>query len=457
MGVNPENSSLHLQTLEEMLEPSQIQPWQTLEPTQAALFNRTVASNSHGIGIVYPTTQAALAAVLAHANRQHWQILPLGAGSKLDWGGTVGGKNLGDSGEPESTRPLLGVSTVRLNQLIEHAIGDLTITVEAGRRYADLQATLAQAGQFLAIDPTYPDQATIGGIVATADTGSLRQRYHSVRDMLLGVSFVRADGQAVKAGGRVVKNVAGYDLMKLLTGSYGTLGVITQVTFRVYPLPESSQTLGLRGDAGAIARATQTLLSSALTPTSVDLLSASIVQALGMGRGMGLLIRFQSIAPSVQEQANRMLDVGRTLGLVGSSYSQATEENLWQQLREQMTLTDREGDVTCKIGVEPSAAVAVLNQLETLTGDRGFGQIYAGCGLGRLLLRGPVQPESLLKLRTLCQANSGFLSILQAPSDLKQTVDIWGYSGDALLLMRKLKQQFDPDALLSPHRFVGGL
>jgi glycolate oxidase FAD binding subunit len=122
-----------------------------------------------------------------------------------------------------------------MQQLIEHAVGDLTVTVEAGMQFAHLQAQLAKLGQFLALDPDFPQSATMGGIVATASTGSLRQRYGSVRDQLLGINFVRADGQVASAGGRVVKNVAGYDLMKLFTGAYGTLGAISSVTFRVHP------------------------------------------------------------------------------------------------------------------------------------------------------------------------------------------------------------------------------
>ncbi|MBC7972007.1 MAG: FAD-binding oxidoreductase [Verrucomicrobia bacterium] len=445
MGMSSAETPTDRPTLESTLKTLDRQTWDALPLTQKALIDRAVAPGTTVSGIAYPSTPEALAAVMAESDRPH--VLPCGAGSKLDWGGLVR--------RSKTETSLLVVSTERLKRLIDHAVGDLTVTVEAGMRFADLQTTLAQAGQCLAIDPTYPEYATIGGIVATADTGSLRQRYNSVRDMLLGLSFVRADGKLAKAGGRVVKNVAGYDLMKLFTGSYGTLGIITQVTFRVYPLPEASQTVVLSGDVSAIAQATQTLLSSALTPASADVLSASVVAALELGKGPALAIRLQSILPSVQEQAQRMVEVGQALSLTSACFTERDDVTLWQRLQESMTATHQAEAITCKIGIRPSEAVALLTTIDTLAIAPWSGQIHAASGLGRLVLDASTPPETLLKMRSFCQTNGGFLSLLQAPVALKQAIEVWGYSGNALTLMRQLKQQFDPDGRLSPHRFVG--
>ncbi|MEO1070577.1 MAG: FAD-binding oxidoreductase, partial [Cyanobacteria bacterium J06638_6] len=203
--------------------------------------------------IVYPTTEAELAAVMACAHEHRWRVLPSGSGSKLTWGGVGNGVDL-------------VVSTARLNQVIDHAVGDMTLTAQAGVKLSELVPRLAQHDQFLAVDPAYPDRATLGGIVATADTGSLRQRYGGLRDMLIGISFVRYDGAIAKAGGRVVKNVAGYDLMKLMTGSYGTLGIISQLTFRLYPGQDVSKTVATTGSATAVAALVSTLRLSPLTP-----------------------------------------------------------------------------------------------------------------------------------------------------------------------------------------------
>lgn len=382
-------------------------------------------------GVVYPRTPEQLAQVMAAAHRQRWRVLPCGSGSKLGWGGLASNIDL-------------VISTERLNHLVDHAVGDLTVTVEAGMKFADLQTTLASQGQFLALDPFAPAQATIGGIVATADTGSWRQRYGGVRDQLLGITFVRADGQIAKAGGRVVKNVAGYDLMKLFTGSYGTLGILTQMTFRVYPQPATSGTVVLTGAAADIDQARATLMSSALTPTAADLLSTQLVSSLGLGKGMGLIARFQSIAESTLEQANILLHIGKNHALNGTIYTANEEVDFWGKWRS-LIHDNATKAVTCKIGVLPTAAVKVLSQVS-------FGLIHMSSGLGWLRL----DEQQVLEMRSLCAENGGFLSILASPVTVKQS-DVWGYSGNGLAVMRQIKQEFDPNNLLSPGRFVGGM
>ena len=268
-----------------------------------------------------------------------------------------------------------------------------------------------------------------------------------MRDQLLGITFIRADGQIAKAGGRVVKNVAGYDLMKLFTGAYGTLGIISQVTFRVYPIPESSGTVILTGKPEAISQAVRTLQSSELTPTQADLLSTKLVSSLDLGTGIGLIARFQSVSESVQEQSKRLLIIGEKLGLHGVIYAENQEADLWQRLPEQIYLPVTESTITCKIGVLPTAAVEILNQIEV-------GLIHISSGLGLVRLE---KSEQILPLRNLCQANSGFLSILSAPVEVKLKFDVWGYTGNSLDVMRDIKKQFDGNCILNPGRFVGGI
>ena len=396
---------------------------------------------------VYPNTQEELAAVIAWARNNRWGVLPTGSGSKLDWGGLV---KL-DPARPPGAGAIVAVSTARLNRLVEHAVGDLTVTAEAGMKFADLQQILAAAGQFLPIDPAYPQQATLGGIVATADAGSLRHRYRGVRDLLLGMTFVRSDGKIAVAGGRVVKNVAGYDLMKLFTGAYGTLGVISQVTFRVYPLPESSGTVVLTGEVNALSQTAQILLSSALTPSAMDLLSPQLVAKLGLGKGTGLIVRFQSIAPSVKQQSARLLEVGEKLGLQGTSCSENDDRQLWQRLPETMWDSGTKSAIICKIGIRQSEAVTAINELPVQDA-----LIHAGSGLGVLRFE-TATADTLLQVRRGCEAKGGFLTVLAAPADIKQQLDVWGYNGSAIDLMRRIKQQFDPENLLSPHRFISGI
>ena len=408
--------------------------WENLTPTQKQNLQRSIDSKSHPSCVVYPHSQAELAAVITTANSHQWRVLTWGSGSKINWGGLA--ENID-----------IIVSTEHINQLIEHAVGDLTVTVEAGMKFAQIQEILAKSGQTLALDPAAPELATIGGIVATADTGSLRQRYGGVRDQLLGITFIRADGEIAKAGGRVVKNVAGYDLMKLFTGAYGTLGIISQVTFRVYPIPESSGTVILTGKPEAISQAARTLHGSELTPTQADLLSNKLLTNLDLGTGIGLIARFQSISESVQEQSKRLLLIGEKLGLQGVIYSGNQEIDLWQQLPKQIYDHLTESTITCKIGVLPTAAVEILNYMEV-------GLIHISSGLGLVRLE---KEEEILPLRSLCQANSGFLSVLSAPVEFKKRFDVWGYNGNGLAVMRGIKEQFDGNFILSPGRFVGGI
>jgi glycolate oxidase FAD binding subunit len=392
--------------------------------------------------MAHPPTVAALGELVACAQANRWPILPVGAGSKLHWG--------------PPGRAAIAVSLAQLNRVIDHAAGDLTVTAEAGVRLADLQQQLGRSRQGLAIAPHYADRATLGGIVATADSGSSRQRYGGVRDMLIGISFVRADGQLAKAGGRVVKNVAGYDLMKLLTGAYGTLGLITQVTFRLYPLPDTSETLVLTGDAAAIATVLGQIRQSSLSPVALDVVSQTWVSALGLGQGMGLLVRLQSMPVSVAQQSAQVLALAAAAGLTWDRLEQDADASLWQRLQEKWDDSAAPAAIACKIGVLPAQAVTTLDALQQQW-PTGLGLIHAGSGLGWLGgTADSITATGIAQVRSLCTAQGGFLTLLSAPPSWT-ALNRWGYGGNALPQMQAIKAQFDPHHLLNPGRFVGGL
>ncbi|MDE5107384.1 MAG: FAD-binding oxidoreductase [Trichodesmium sp. St17_bin3_1_1] len=441
-----QTNRFNIQELETIVGKYNISLWENIDQSKKQQLSQAIAPDNTINCIIYPETQAQLSDVVACCAQNNWVILPCGSGSKLHWGGLV-------KVDPTTHyQEIIVVSCDRLNGLIEHAVGDLTVTVEPGIKYAELQATLAKTGQFLAIDPAYPETATLGGIIATADTGSLRQRYRGVRDMLLGISLVRSDGKIAKAGGRVVKNVAGYDLMKLFTGSYGTLGIISQVTLRVYPIQEASGTVVLVGERDHIAKATQTLLSSALTPVAVELLSTNLVKELDLGKAVGLIVRFQTVIGSVEEQLQKLLEVGNSLGLNCIRYCDY-EVELWNKLKQKIWHSHRKTEIICKIGVMPNQAVETLNQVALET---GLGLIHAGSGLGELHFNS-VNPETILELRQWCESIGGFLTVLAAPLEIKQKLDVWGYNQNGLDMMRRIKQKFDPQNILNPHSFVGGI
>ncbi len=407
--------------------------------------------------VVYPQTIADLSGAIALAHQHRLRVLPCGNATKLDWGGLV-------------SRADVVISTSRLNQIIEHCVGDLTVTVEAGVKYQDLQAVLAKQGQFLAIDPPYKSGATIGGIVATGGAGSLRHRYNSVRDMCLGIEFVRSDGEIVKAGGRVVKNVAGYDLMKLLTGSFGTLGVVSSVTFRLYPLPEYTQVVVITGTSEAIAQAQQRISTSVLTPTACDLLSASVVSHLAIsplnsGENIGLAMQFSSLKASVIEQCDRVTKLAEELNLqvqIITEYQefwQLLEFLMWREDLRNLPKSDPNHHIVCKVGVLPSAAVSMMEQCEQIFSNLShYLQIHLGSGLGLLRVEHSTEQdftaiaEQIAKTRLIAESQGGFLTILEAPHALKFNQNVWGYAGNAGDLMHKLQLEFDPRGLLSPDR-----
>jgi glycolate oxidase FAD binding subunit len=380
-----------------------------------------------------PTTTAELAELVTSASQDRSPLIVTGNSSKLEWGGIVSGaKSI--------------VSTQKLDRLIAHAVGDLTVTVEAGMKFARLQSILATAGQFLPLDPAYPDRATIGGIVATADTGSLRHRYGGVRDLLLGMSFIRADGKIAKAGGRVVKNVAGYDMMKLFTGSYCTLGILTEVTFRVYPLPSNTGTVILTGSINWLAQVAKILLASTLTPISVDVLSTAFSRHLEISNTPSLVVKFATIPESIAEQSAQLLSIAKGLGLKGGSWQGEQAEQLWSGIQ-----TGIWGDapIGCKLGVRSTAAVDTIELLDRSTENNAKGVIHLSSGIGACALN---DAKCITPLRSHCEAAGGFLSVLQAPEAVKQKIDVWGYRGNAVPLMREIKQQFDPLDLLNPGR-----
>ena len=436
------------QTLETIVGSEGICPWEQLDSSLKQQLLQSVTPKDDPSPpvrcVVYPNTQDALAEVMACAHQHRWRVLPCGSGSQLSWGGLAVGADV-------------AISTQRLNRLLDHAVGDLTFTAEAGMKWVDVQTYLDPKQQFLALDPTYPKAATLGGMVATADAGSLRQRYGSIRDMLLGISFVRSDGQIAKAGGRVVKNVAGYDLMKLLTGSYGSLGMISQVTFRLYPRLPASRTVVITGTRNAIAATAQAVRSSSLSPVALDLLSTSLASDLQLGTEMALIARFQSIPESVEEQCHRLTEMVALQSLTVTELVDAEETALWQRLKVAMAPPLTEVDILCKIGVLPAQAADWLADLPQQQ-PQARALIHSGSGLGRLYLpSGKDLVPTIQSLRSQCQTSGGFLTLLQAAPSVKQQVDVWGYTGNAFALMEKLKHQFDPLGLLSPQRFVGGL
>lgn len=414
-------------------------PEDLAEPWRGTL-RAAIATATLPACIAYPQTPDELAEVVTCAHQNQWRILPCGHGSKLTWGALVFGVDL-------------VISTQHLDQVVEHAAGDLTVTAQAGVSFAALQSQLRQTRQFLAIDPAYPDQATLGGIVATRDAGALRQRFGGIRDMLIGVSFVRYDGQLAKAGGRVVKNVAGYDLMKLMTGSFGTLGILTQLTWRTYPQQAASQTVVLTGEADSIQQVTAAVLESSLTPVAMDVLSPGL--ATGVPSDVwALALQFQSIEAGVAEQVERLQAIAHPHPVVSQILTDQADADFWPALNRTLFPPQIPAIALCKIGILPARAVDLLTFLDkTLAPATWQARIHAASGIGTLRLNVERNTVSQVQqVRARCQAASGYLTLLEAPPEWKAQLDPWGIDPATRMMMTRLQEKFDPHSRLSPGR-----
>lgn len=410
--------------------------------------------------VCFPASIDEVSAALALAERERVAVIPWGSGSKIGLGSI-----------PKAADMVL--CTRRLNRVLEHTPADLTVTVQAGIGLAELQHVLAAESQFLALDPPFGERATVGGILAANASGPRRLRYGTARDLLLGIKVVHADGQATKAGGKVVKNVAGYDLSKLYIGSLGTLGVILEASFRLHPLPERQATLwaSFASPAPAMGTANQ-LLRSSLGPSALELLSPGACAQVGAGAieppGCVLLVGFEGFRRAVARQLSDGERLLREAGATGATAWEGAEERaLWAKVREYPTLAAAGASAAlCKVAVPVSRLAALFSQAAQEAQDyRLKGAMVAHAGSGVVYLSLPNTGEcglegtasAIARLRSLAQGWGGSLVVECGPPELKESVGVWGEPGPAFHLMRALKDRFDPHGTLNPGRFVGGI
>jgi glycolate oxidase FAD binding subunit len=356
-----------------------------------------------------------------------------------------------DLGNPPRDLDLI-VSTTRMNEVIEHTPGDQVVRIQAGLKLQDLQEQLAGADQMLGIDPPETRAgATVGGIVAANSSGPRRYSYGTVRDLIIGITVVLPDGTIAKAGGKVVKNVAGYDLSKLFTGSLGTLGVIATCNFRLHPKPEAARTVAVElSDTLSAGQAAQAIVHAQLVPSAVEL-HWSEEQKL-------LSVLIEGIPPGVEAQAE-------------------TASYLLKGFGEVRTLSDEEvGDlgpldppgvgneeVAIQISAPPAELTGVLDSAlgaterkgvtPRITGHAGTGTTYVALSGGDEEARVQVVEE----LREIWVRRGGSVVVRQASPSIKSRLEAWGPAGDYLGLLRRVKDKFDPGGNLNPGRFVGGI
>jgi glycolate oxidase FAD binding subunit len=357
-----------------------------------------------------PTSVERLSEMLATASADGRTVGVRGAGSKETWGAL-------------GAQPDVTLSTRGLDRIVEHAAGDLVITVGAGAALADVQRTVAAEGQWLALDPPEPG-ATVGGVVATAASGPRRLRYGTPRDLLIGITVVLADGTVARSGGKVVKNVAGYDLGKLFTGSFGTLGVIAECTFRLHPRPPALRVVRTATDDpyGAL----RAVMKTGAEPTAA------------VWDGSGLTTLFESIESAAQQQADW------AAAAIGGDISTALPADFGARPWDGASAGVK---VTHRLGATREAIAAIDRALPSARIS-----LQAGCGVV-LVGIDPADLAGLAALRTSIAAFDGQVVVVSAPDQVRRDLDVWG-PARGLAVMQRIKDQFDPDGLMCPGRFV---
>src|SRR6266576_712227 len=385
--------------------------------------------------VIEAGTESEIAEILRLSNAAGLAVIPRGGRTKLGWG------------NPPARADLV-LSTARLNEIIEHAWADLTVTVEAGCTIQRLQETLAQHGQRLALDPLWPEKATIGGVLSANDSGALRLRFGALRDLIIGATIALADGTLASSGGKVVKNVAGYDLPKLVTGALGTLGIITRAVFRLHPLPRNTRSFSVAtANAEEAQRFALAVQDSKLAHTflqshfSDDASPVSDILFEGTEAG------------SVAQEAQLRNFAAPAKVLEAPTSSWTAREKLWN-------FSDPACTAMAKISILPANLARTMKLVEHIANGqqvRWKALVYA-TGLGWLRLEGKAGAlrGTLQALRGELEDQQGSLVALHRPEKMP-AFDAWGSAGDAQSLMKAVKQQLDPKSTLSPGRFVGGI
>jgi glycolate oxidase FAD binding subunit len=377
--------------------------------------------------VVKPSSQAEVAAALAAAREAGAAVVPFGGGTQQHLG-------------MPPRRYDVALDLRRLDRLIEHEPADLTVTVEAGMRLSALQQRLGQRGQWLPLDPPVAAEATIGGVLATNVSGPARLSRGTARDLVIGMTVATVQGDLVKSGGRVVKNVAGYDLAKLHIGALGTTGVIVQVSFKIAPVPVRTATIAVRGDLDALSGLANEVEGARLALQGCALSKPAEADQWTLG------LRFAAGAAAVE----RSLRETAALGSSRSLAAEDAEEAVWPSL----LLDHASGNLVVGAGVLPTDLAEVAQALASAGAS-----VWAlpGVGVMHAAWTGDVDVQRLRRLRELVETRHGALIIEKALVETKLAIDVWGKPRGDFALMQRLKQEMDPAAILNPGRYLGGI
>jgi glycolate oxidase subunit GlcD len=400
---------------------------------------------------------AEVCEIMKLAASERWGVVPAGAMTWINVGQPLNDINL-------------IVSTQRLNRIIDHEPADLVAVAEAGVTLQNFNDALARKGQWLPIDPLdhAPNgRATIGGVVATGLGGAQQFGYGAPRRHVIGMKVVLADGSLIKMGGRVVKNVAGYDLCKLFTGSYGTLGVIVEVNFKLRPLPFETRTILVAGTRAVLLQQAHRIIASRLFPVAVELLSPKLAAAIELSEGVEhwLLVRFAGSLRVVTDQARRTIEMFADSNAGTAARVVSDDQIIWRSLA--ASPLRHADDLIWRVSLRPADVGTFLELSDRTRPGLNHESIWhAGLGEGRIRVIDSLPKNEngsceigndatgrLKLLREQAQRLGGALVIEHASAELKTSMNAWGSFGSATALMQRIKTQLDPDNILSPGRF----
>ncbi|MBD1380462.1 FAD-binding oxidoreductase [Metabacillus arenae] len=418
--------------------------------------NRTHPLGNSGKVKVFAKSEEDIQNVLKFANNEGLKIAVAGGGTKRGFGGIT------DSAD-------LLLSLEKYKGIVEHTVGDMTITVKSGTSFKELQEYLAAHNQKVSLDPAWPDFSSIGGIIAANESGPKRLGYGSARDVVIGLRMVYPDGTIIRSGGKVVKNVAGYDMNKLFIGSMGTLAVLSEVTLKLRPLPKYESLVLLSFPDGKIEELRSfviKLLDSVMEPTSLELLSPSLSKKLTGKHLYTLAISFEDVESSVHYQEN----------FVKNIQSDQTELAIFQQKETQLfweafykicpngaiPSSEEELEAAVKIGVKNMDVPQVIRECETLRDSYNL-EISTHGGLGhglcQVILKGASEDvvTAIGRLRIFAAQLGGYMVVKHLPLYLRRKVNVWGDNPSYFALLEGIKLKVDPNRVLNDKRFVGGI
>ena len=398
--------------------------------------------------VVFPGSADDVVAVVQQAGAAGIPVLAWGGGTAAAVG-------------PPPSRGGVVLGLKRLARVVEHEPGDLTVTAEAGLTLDALQSALRARGQWLSLDPPDAARATLGGLIAANASGPRRHLYGTVRDLLIGVTVVTADGTVVHGGGKVVKNVAGYDLPKLFVGSYGTLGIVVSATFKLRPLPEDERLVAIPfqhlKECGAAARA---VLAGDLIPTAIEILDAAAGAPLGLS-GVSLVVGFDGLREQVEAQARALAALTASLGGGGAT---ALPPSAWTPLAVAAREAFASPAAVMSFSVLPTTVSEMMEQGAAAGRRRGLASAWAAhAGVGAVTAALAAEREAttvaavLAEWRAMARAAGGHANLVWAPLAVKSEVPVWDDAGAAGRIMQRIKAQLDPNNVLNPGRFVAGI